>query len=231
MIKARSISRRGAQVGEALANGHSYDSAGKIFYLTRVTVKKQAEWLYMDLGISGMPSPRRRAVAMMIAGGLFKPTDEKIPFEPYVPTMAADESALIQIRESSHSSHYNVDYIQPCRSTAGQEGITLSPVRLAYLSYAMWGVSVKRISELHPWCKDPDGAYRHAKQNLLKTYSLLDAVNGSQAIAHAHLWGALPIDPRVLDPTILEPPQPFAFENSVTIPFERYAHRFPSAQT
>ncbi len=224
MIETRYITWRGSQVAEGLANGHSFNAIGRIFYLAPLTMKRHAQLLYEDLGISGMSSTRRRATSMMIAAGLFKASDEKKPYELYAPTMRADEDALIQIKKSNLSSS---GYIQPGRNIASEKGITLSPLRLTYLSYATWGLSIRRISELHPWCKDPENAFRHASKNIKKTYELLGAVDGPQAIAHAHHWGALKIDPRVLDPTIIEPPHPFVYEDSVTIPFERFAHRLP----
>ncbi len=229
--EVKHIDWRGARLIEAVANGHSHETAGKIFYLTPNTAKSQISKTYKALGIAGIGGARKRATAMLIAGGLLRSRDEKIPGVPYDCSMSDTGDSLIKITAAANLPRYNMNYIQLSRGTLTEDDIVLTPERLTYLSCATWGMSVRKISELYPYSDDPEKAYSRTKKELERTYTLLDALDAPQAIAHASFWGALAIDPRVLNPHLKEPPEPIVNEQGAAIPFVRFAHRLIPLET
>lgn len=232
------IDARGAQIGEAIANGLTYDQIAGLFWLRPSTVKTHALRLYQALEITSNSSDgairsSKRAAAMLIAGGLLKPSDEKLPYRPYRCTMEADADALIAIKKARHTPCYNEEFIMPARGTAMPEDLTLDTLALTYLSCATWGMSTSRISQQYArgFYNSDKTAFNHVKYELGRACKLLDAVDVPQAIAHASFWGALEIDERVLDPALTEPPEYIVFEEDVVIPAEKFVRRLPPART
>jgi hypothetical protein len=230
MLEVRHIGRREAQMGEAIANGLNYEQIGDIFYLKENTVKTHVQRLYSALGITGIGGARKRATAMLITGGLFRSSDEKVAHKPYVCTMKDLYNSWIKIKDSGRGlPRSRANFIQPSRGTATTQDAELSTDMLTYLSYSTWGLTVEEMTKIHPSCDDLDAAYEDTKRVLRRACIELDAFDVPQAITHAHFWGGLEIDPRVLDASLNEPPDPISFERPVVIPAVRFAHRLRPA--
>ncbi|HEX8762674.1 MAG TPA: hypothetical protein VF733_02830 [Candidatus Saccharimonadales bacterium] len=231
-IKNYEITERGAQVMEASVNGLSAAKMQRLLLLDSRTTRGHMRQTQKRLETAGrFANPLHRAAAMLIAGGLLKPRDIKMPGDPFIFTMRPDQDSLItySLRPWLHAP--NRRFILPGRAPtpipeSNRNGhryrrpngeLKISARNRTSLSCLALGMGNQETLSFNPHIKESTKTSGRSQT----LYRALGAPNAPRVIALAAFMGVIEIDPEILDPAA--DIKPTIYEESFTIPAAQMA--------
>lgn len=209
MTKNYEITERGAQVMEASVNGLSAAKMQRLMLLEQRTILDHFRQVKSDLDlVNNFVNPLNRATSMLIAGGLLKPRDIKMPGNPFIFTMEPDRESFIDYSVRPFLHEPNADFILTgraptpipkfkCKGNRLPNGdLRITAENRTFLSCLALGMSHEEMLAFNPYSE----ANTKTNPKLGVIYRNLGASNAPRAIALATFMGAIDIDPSILNP-------------------------------